>query len=171
MSAIYRVRQFVRAAGAWLRAEDVEALRAYLSPPALALFRAMPRYDRRHGVEVLRTLQAGGQTDPDLLAAALLHDLGKTAGDRGRLRLWHRVAVVLMRGLRPGLLDAVAQDRPGSWRYPFFVQRRHAAIGAEQARRAGCSPRTVDLILYHEDPLRHRDDPLLAALQAADSLN
>jgi putative nucleotidyltransferase with HDIG domain len=171
MSAIYRIRQFVRAAGAWVRAEDLEEVRSYLSPSAMSLFKAMPRYDRRHGIDVLHTLQVWGYEDPDLLAAALLHDVGKTADGEGRLRLWHRVAVVLMRRLWPGLLGAIGQDRPGSWRYPYSVQQRHAAIGAKEASKAGCPASVVDLILHHEDQPQETDEPLLAALRAADSVN
>jgi hypothetical protein len=185
VAAVYRVRQFVRAAGAWLRPQATgDALAArYLSPEALELFRAMPRYDRQHALSVLQTLQDRGHTQPDLLAAALLHDVGKagaagkvkdganTPKGSGGLRLWHRVAVVLMRAFRPGLLERIGEDRPGSWRRPFFVQQHHAAIGAELAQQAGCSTATVKLIRYHEDPPGQVEDPLLKALQAADGVN
>jgi hypothetical protein len=171
MSAIYRVRQFVRAAGAWVRPKDTDAARRYLPSPALDLFQTMPRYDRQHALNVFRSLQQRGHGEPDLLAAALLHDMGKTAYPAGGVRLWHRVAVVLMRTFWPGLLERIGQDRPGSWRQPFFVQQHHAAIGAELARQAGCSPRTAELIHHHEDPTGLADDPWLAALQAADGAN
>ncbi len=150
----------------------------------------MPRYDRRHGLNVLRTLQERGHTDPDLLAAALLHDAGKTGrGEKGGvLRLWHRVAVVLMRALWPSLLERLGGPMPpgshgshscGHWQQPFFVQKHHAAIGAELAHQAGCSSGTVALIRRHEDPPGQAEDssdllsadPLLAALQAADGVN
>jgi putative nucleotidyltransferase with HDIG domain len=171
MSALYRVRQFVQAAGAWIRPEDVEEVRRHLSLAALNLFLAMPRYDRQHGRNVLHTLQEQGHADPDLLAAALLHDVGKTARQAGRLRLWHRVAVVLMRAFWPALLETIRQDNPGGWRQAFFVQEQHAAIGAELARQAGCSARTAELIRRHEEQLVPTDDPLLVALQAADNRN
>jgi hypothetical protein len=171
MPAIYRIRQFVRAAGSWVKPEDTAEARRHLPPAALALFEVMPRYDREHGRNVLRTLQEWGYTDPDLMAAALLHDAGKTAVPGSRLRLWHRVAAVLMDAFRPGLRASVGQDRPGSWRYSFFVHQHHPAISAELARQSGCSPRTVDLIRRHEEPVAEAEDSLLAALQAADNVN
>jgi hypothetical protein len=179
VSAIYRVQQFVRAAGAWIRAEDVEEawLKRYLEPAAVDLFRAMPRYDQQHALNVVRTLQGQGQTEPDLLAAALLHDVGKSVSQVTPLHLWHRVASVLIRAFSPGLLERLGQDRLGSWRWPFFVQQHHAALGAELAQQAGCSPVTVELIRRHEDPpaatgdAGQSGDPLLAALLAADSVN
>lgn len=178
MSAVYRVRQFARAAGAWIWPDRVVRDPAsqrlpdrYLPPAGLDLFQAMPRYDRAHALAVSDTLRRAGYTDPDLLAAALLHDAGKTVHPKGRLRLWHRVAAVLVRAWQPELLEQVGQDRPGSWRRAFFVQAHHAELSAELARQAGCSPRTVALIRHHEDPVEASKDPLLAALQAADSRN
>jgi hypothetical protein len=178
MSAVYRVRQFARAAGAWLRLgaegreqSDSPALDRYLPAAGVALFRLMPAYDRAHARAVFDSLRQAGHVEPDLLAAALLHDAGKTAHPRGRLSLWHRVAAVLLRAWRPELLARVGQEGAGGWRRPFFVQAYHAELSAELARQAGCSDRTVALIGHHEDAPGAEDDPLLAALQAADSQN
>jgi len=174
----YRVRQFAQAVGAWFQTEEADdgTMAGYLPPGAVILFRAMPRHDRRHALRVLHVLQARGRVEPDLLAAALLHDIGKSgqqSGIRrraGRVRLWHRVAAVLMRAAWPSLLERIGQDsRPGSWRHPFYVQMHHAAIGASLAEQTGCSPQTVDLIRRHEDRAAAGDDPLLAALQGADN--
>jgi hypothetical protein len=171
MSATYRIRQFLRAAGAWFRPEDSDCVRRYLPGAAADLFWGMPRYDRQHAYKVLHTLQGEGHSDPDLLAAALLHDVGKTAQPSAASRLAHRVAVVVLQAIQPHLLEQIGQDRPGSWRRPFYTQRYHAIISADLARGANCSARTVELIRHHEDPSAAVDDPDLAALQAADSAN
>ena len=181
MSAVYRARQFVRAARAciWPDPDEESIAAPHLTSEGLALFRAMPSYDRRHAMDVFVTLREAGHADTDLLAAALLHDVGKTVGQSSRkaagrdpaLRLWHRVAVVLMRAVTPRLLNGVAEDEPGSWRQAFHVQQHHAAIGADLAQEAGCSLRTVALIRHHEDPAGEMVDPLLLALQSADAAN
>lgn len=173
MSALYRVRQFVRAVDSWIRSDDGDAAVAarYLPPEAVKLFQAMSRYDRRHVLKVVQALERQGHTDRDLLAAALLHDAGKTVTQEGRVRLWHRVAVVLMHVSWPNLLERLAKGGRQGWRRPFYVQLTHAAIGAEAAEQAGCSEVTVDLIRRHEDAPGQMCDPLLAALQAADSEN
>lgn len=173
--AAYRVRQFGRAVGAWFRpapSGGQELARHYLPPRAAALYAAMPRYDRRHAAAVARALVARGYREPELIAAALIHDVAKSAGGPGRLRLWHRVAVVLLRAARPGLLLRLGRDgRPGSRRAPFYVQLHHAEIGARLAEQAGCGPRTAELIRRHEDRAAAGDDAQLAALQAADDEN
>ena len=173
MSALYRVRQFVRASAAWFRSGegDVAFAARYLPPPGVELFQAMPRYDQQHAMNVCHTLERQGHAARDLFAAALLHDAGKSAISGARLRLWHRVAVVLIRVFWPSLLVRLARDEQGSWRRPFYVQVHHAAIGADAARHAGCSEIAVGLIRCHEDPPDLAFEPLLAALQAADSEN
>ena len=78
-----------------------------LLPTAAArVFDGMPRADQRHALEVVARLRSTGQADPDLLAAALLHDAGKG----NRLRLWHRVVAVLVEAFAPGRMDALASS-------------------------------------------------------------
>jgi len=177
VSALYRVRQFAQAAAAIVRPRpgDEELARRHLSPAALALFRTMPRYDRRHALAVARSLARDGVDNPHLMAAALLHDAGKTCGVGGRVRLLHRVLIVVGHAWAPRALEWAGRDpAPGErvprWRQPFVTQQRHAALGAELALAAGCSAETASLIRRHEDDGRD-EDPLLAALQAADSAN
>lgn len=173
MAAVYRVRQFMRAAGAWLRPPGIEEewLARWLPARAADLFLAVPRYDQQHALRVFHVLREQGHSDPDLMAAALLHDVGKTVPRSGSLRLWHRVAVVLMRAVEPDLVRQVGHKATKGWRRPFYVQQHHAALSARLAREAGCSARTAELIGRHEDPPALTDDPLLAALKAADSTN
>jgi hypothetical protein len=137
----------------------------------MGLFRAMPGHDRQHALNVVRALQQRGHDEPDLLAAALLHDVGKAVPRGGRVRIGHRVAVVLMHAFWPALLERLAREDAVGWRRPFYVQQHHAAISAQLAQEAGCSPVTVDLIRHHEDAPGPADDSLLAALQAADGTN
>jgi len=177
MSALYRVRQFANAAAAIVRPNrlDEEMAASYLSPAALELFRTMPRYDRRHALAVAQSLVQEGYNNPHLIAAALLHDAGKTYSRQGRVTLWHRVMVVLGRAFAPALLEWLGRApasgaRIPRWRQPFHTQQHHAALGAAIALQAGCSPDTADLIRRHES-CAEGDDPLLFALQAADSAN
>lgn len=177
----YRVQQFLAALS--LRGPVEEAvLRAYLSPAQVKQFRLMPASEQRHAFAVLHTLQREGHSEAALAQAALLHDVGKILpyigqGEvGGRIRLWHRVAAVLLEAIHPTLLRRVALNEPGSWRYPFFILLHHASYGAEIAAAAGTDPLAVALIRWHdtapeESGLDLRGQALLSALRAADEQN
>ena len=142
---------------------------SYIGAALLALFSSMPRAEQHHGVHICRVLGQQGFDDRDLLAAALLHDVGKTVAP---LRLWERVSVVLVERFAPRLAAEWA-DIPAGGTVPvgvrrgLVVSRHHPAWGADLAAQAGASPRTVAWIRQHHDPVVERD-PLLMALQDAD---
>jgi putative nucleotidyltransferase with HDIG domain len=173
MSARYRAWQFFRAASVWVGFTPVQdhLAASHLPADALQLFLEMPRHDRHHALSVLQTLQGDGLREPDLMAAALLHDVGKSASVGGRVRVWHRVVFVLVQRLRPSLMEHATKHEHQSWRRPFHVQVHHAEVGAKLARSVGCSESTVDLILRHEEPPSENEGPLLRALRAADGKN
>jgi len=156
-----RVGQVVGHLTARVDPAEVARARHLLPEGAWQLFAAMPVADRRHALDVAGRLVADGQPDPDLLAAAMLHDAAKGP----RLRLWHRVAGVLLEAIVPRALArlAVADDR--SWRYPFHLYLHHAELSAGAAQRAGCNERTVAFIRGAAPKV---DAPLAVALRRAD---
>lgn len=139
---MHRVNQFVAHVRARVDAGEVAQAHRWLPGDAAGLFDGMPVADRRHGLDVSARLLAAGHDDPDLQAAALLHDAAKGH----RMRLWHRVAGVILEALAPGLLRRLASDDATSWRYPFHLYLHHAELSAELVRRVGCSARTAAFI-------------------------
>jgi len=169
---LYRVRQFLGSLWLHITPDEQSELGRWLPLQAVALFRQMTPRDQRHSLNVLQRVQQVAPDQPDLLAAALLHDAAKTAHPGRRVRLHHRVLVVLLNALRPGWVQRIARDEPGSWRYPFYLHLRHPELGARLAEQAGCSALTVELIRRHQEKLTHASrnetERLLALLQAAD---
>ena len=177
--ALYRSRQFFQALSAGLTPltpEERSAAGEYLPEAARHLFDAMPPADQRHSLKVLAALHDAGTDHPALLQAALLHDCAKREGG---VRLWHRVALVLLKAFWPALAARwAAEPAPAraDWRYPMWAHLHHPERGAELAAAAGCDPLAVALIRRHQEPsTAHAGDPsldgLLAALQAADDDN
>jgi len=169
MSAAYRFNQGMRALAARLQPVQDDEARAMLDPPLYELYRRMRRAERQHSLRVLRALGRAGYDEPDLLAAALLHDVGKT---RARFSLPEKVIVVLVKAARPDLYRRWGSGPADGWRQPFAVSVQHPSWGADLVAAAGGSPRTVELIRRHADPVRPpfrgETDRLLAALQAVD---
>lgn len=161
MTVQRRVAQFVDHVTARVRPEEEAFVRRVLPGPAARLFERMPVADRRHGLDVAAKLVEAGHDDPDLLAAALLHDAGK--GDR--MRLWHRVAGVLLEAIAPRALTRVASPDPSSWRHAFHLYLHHERISADLALGAGCTPRAAGFI---RGTAVDDDMQLLRALKVAD---
>jgi hypothetical protein len=158
---VHRVGQFIGHLTARVDPGEEARARRLLPETAWSLFAAMPTADRRHALDVAGRLLAAGQTDADLLAAAMLHDAAKGH----RMRLWHRVAGVLLAAVAPRALARLASPDERSWRYPFHLYLHHPALSAEAAVRAGCALRTADLIRGTTQP---SDAQLLVALRRAD---
>jgi hypothetical protein len=155
----------VRQTGAHLRARvdptERAALASWLNPAELALFDRMHVADRRHGLDVVRSLRADGVGERDVLVAGLLHDAGK-----GATGIIPRVVHSLGQAYG-GWVVAVARLVPGI-AAPLERLRVHAETSAELARAAGCADRTVELIRWQDAP---RDPEYGERLRLADEAN
>jgi putative nucleotidyltransferase with HDIG domain len=154
--ALYRSRQVLNALRPRIEESEVEFARGLLSETELRLFLAMELRDQRHALEVARRLRLGTD-DRSLLVAALLHDCGK-----GSVPIWLRVLNVTS----PEAVSRIAANGTG-WRASAYRLRRHAEIGAEMAREAGCSEMTVRLIHGHIEPEEAWQHALLVAADDA----
>ena len=161
-SALYRSRQFFRSVGASLSAEDRAEVAQRLNAEQQRLFYAMTARDQRHCLDVFHALQRDGHDDPDLLLAALLHDVGK-----GPVRLWHRVAYVLIRALSPRLLRRLASESGSGWRQALASFSDHSRRGAVLVEATGAPEAVVALVRLHSGD-EMADDPRVALLRAAD---
>ena len=124
--------------------------RSLLMPGELELWIRMPNPDRRHAVGVARRVREllGDRADRPVLAAALLHDVGKTAD---RLRTPARVAATLVWLVLPDDRAHRWADRPGV-RGKLGRYHLHPDIGADLLKGAGSAPLTVDWTAQHHWP-------------------
>ena len=155
------VRRFFRGFRGTLTPDEERDARALLTPAELRCFRALQSREQRHAIDVLRHLQATGEPSPDLLAAALLHNVGK-----GRVRLYERVAYALLAMFAPRLLDRVAAPDGRGFRLAMAAQRDHPARGAEALAAIGVRPRVLALVRAHHDASPGGDAELAALIDA-----
>lgn len=170
MSAWYRLRQFWQAAEAELGLWRPPEIGLELNEAERALFSAMSRTDQRHALAVWQYLQDHGPTDPILLKAALLHDVGKA---NTSITLWHRGAAVLLKGLGPKVRQK-AVGHPNKWSHALYENARHPERGAQLLRAAGMAESVVKLVYHHHACLKDIREPELrrrvARLQKADNV-
>jgi hypothetical protein len=126
----------------------------WLSGPALALFWAQAPSDRRHGLDCARLVTAASPGRPDLVRAALLHDIGKRRAGLG----------IIGRALASGLqmLHLPVRGRLASY-------LAHGPSGAEEVEGLGLEPVVAAYTRHHHQgrpPVIPADD--WAVLSAAD---
>lgn len=149
-----------------LPADGVSASHRTLGPTVAAAFWTQPRPDIAHALRVHRRLWEDGVRDRDLLAAALLHDIGKSDA-RSRARLHHRIAWVVLQRLAPSRLRRQITAAAAGPARGLYLVAYHPELGAKRAHALGCSPRTYELIARHEE--RSSADADLRRLAVADA--
>lgn len=166
---LWQVRQQLGSSAPLSLAEDAQVA-CWLSPSAFALFKTMSPADQQHSLRVCQSLQLHGCQDADMLAAALLHDVGKA---QGRVPFWTRPAIVLGKAFAPDLLkhfavapSALPPKGVPRWRRSLSYAWWHAEVGAELAAAAGLSEQAVLYIRTH-----HQPDGPAAALHAVDKVS
>jgi hypothetical protein len=139
-----------------LTAREYEEVKLWLPTRALPLFHSMSVADQRHSLRVCLGLRERGCVEADMLAAALLHDVGKA---QGRVPFWTRPAIVLGKAFAPALLKKLVVplallDAPSvpRWRRALGYAWWHAEVGAELAAQAGLSERAALYIRTHHQP-------------------
>jgi hypothetical protein len=172
----YRFWQLWRALGARPLPQDIQQVQSTLSPALQGIFFRMQPGEQAHSIAVFHKLLDKGETHPDLLAAALLHDCGKS---RFPLQIWERVWIVLSKAFIPQqarMWAAAGLDEKAlrGWRRPFVVVEWHPIWGAEMASQAGATPLVIALIRRHQETLPagtqnpSQEDQFLIKLQSVD---
>jgi len=129
---------------------DREWVEGVLSDAEFGLWRRMYGPDRRHsaavGLEVQRRL--GNEATPPVLAAALLHDVGKVDADLGT---WGRVVATLsVKVAGPGMARLWIKSRGFTRRVGLYVH--HPELGADMLEIAGSDALTIAWAEQHHWP-------------------
>lgn len=123
---------------------------AHLLPAEVELWRRMSNPDRRHAVAVARAAatELGGDATRDVVAAALLHDVGKVASG---YRTPARAAATLIWAVVPDRRAEGWLERGRPWRR-LAQYRRHPELGSDLIEAAGGEPLTVRWAAEHHLP-------------------
>ncbi|GHF55378.1 putative nucleotidyltransferase with HDIG domain [Deinococcus metalli] len=123
---------------------------AQLTPGEARVYAAMDPRDREHACRVTRSLlRDHPRAAPEVVAAALLHDCGKS------LRPYHVAERVLV-GLIPNRLARVLPPIGA-----IGIRAHHPELGARLLAHAGARPRVARLVARHHHPNGDPDALLL----------
>ena len=149
------IRRFLEVASARpLSPGERAAVGSWLTPALGDIFFSQQPADQRHGYHAGASVAAAGHRAPDVVTAALMHDVGKRHagfGVAGR-----SIASVMI------LLSLPLSER-------MVIYRDHGIVAARELARAGAPPLVVDFALHHHGrrPATIAED-VWAALKAAD---
>lgn len=151
-------------------ADDTTWVLSLLSPDEARLWSQLPRSDRRHSAAVARRVQEalGPDATTPVLAAALLHDVGKL--DAG-LGVYGRVIATLSGAVvrhDPDVIRDWTRTRGFTRRVGLYLQ--HPRLGGDMLELAGSDPLTVAWTRQHHLPPEEWTVPtrIGAALKDAD---
>jgi hypothetical protein len=170
MSLKYRAVQFLRSITARISPQGRSAVEDILSPELSVLFFRMQIADQAHSLRVLHELLERGEQDADLLAATLLHDVGKI---QCKLTPFERAAIVLANHVSPELVIRLGKGPARGLLRAFSTAIQHPAWGAAMVEANGGTPRLCALIRFHQEPAAGVEESelqsLLVRLQQADN--
>ena len=149
----YRVHQFRHAIYSHIDSSEIVWALDNLPPVACSLFLKQSLSDQRHALDVAQSIMKEINTlncpnFQDLIAAALLHDCGKSIVCN---RLWHRVFIVLMQKMPQSIWSRLERSHT-IFATPLKTASQHALWGGNLAQRAGLNPLICLLIHEHHSP-------------------
>lgn len=122
----------------------------FLTPEERRVYESMDARDREHACRVARhLLRDHPESDPEVVAAALLHDCGKSVR---RYSLIERVLVGLIPNRFARLLPPVGA---------IGIRASHPELGARLLAHAGARPRVARLVARHHHPVGDPEATLL----------
>jgi len=127
-----------------LDAGDLDLVHATLWPVELECWERLGRADRAESLATARAAMAalGADADPDYVAAALLHDVGKAETRFGTLgRSWATATATL-----------VGTRRARAWRGAIGQYVNHDEVGATRLSEAGARAAAVSWARAHHRP-------------------
>lgn len=169
MSVFGRILQFVRAVTARVTVEDGRYIAAHLNAEEQKIFFAMSVPDQVHSLRTAYTIERlviedkRGIDREFLIRCALLHDVGRKAGD---LTVMGKVFVVLITTFAPDFADRL--EIKGN--HALYVYHHHAELGGQKLQRIGLFKEAKIIAKHHAPP--KPDDPIeLKLLRLADNEN
>jgi hypothetical protein len=133
-------------------ADDLRWVGEVLTPAELGLWLKLRRADQRESVQVGRRAEQelGADARPEWLAAALLHDVGKTDARFGPYR---RSVATVAGALAPSMV-AAWRESSSDFTRRVALYLDHAAVGATAIRVAGGREAVAAWAEAHHDPER-----------------
>lgn len=133
-----------------LTGSEVDAVRGWLTPELATLFFEQSHADQRHGYHAALHVVSSGHKQPEVVTAALMHDVAKRHARLGVLGRTLASLLILIRLPLPARFEAY---------------RDHGFVGAKELADRGAPDLAIEFALHH-----HGDRPEAIESEVWDAL-
>lgn len=162
-----RILQFIRAVTAKVSVDDGKYISAHLNAEEQKIFFAMSVADQAHSLRTAYTIERlviedkRGVDKEFLIRCALLHDVGRKAGD---LTIGGKIFAVLATAFAPRFAERLELNGNRA----LYVYHHHAELGAQKLQKLGLF-KEAKIIAKHHAPPNSNDPSELKLLRMADN--
>lgn len=132
-----------------LSLQDLEYINKKLNKSIKNDFLQLSNYEKKHSVLVAQAVEREIKDDPDLVLAALLHDIGKV---KHHINIIEKSILVILDYLTKGNLKKYNKNKS------INIFYNHGEIGYDILKNTGCNERILYLIKNHHNKSIKSDD-------------
>lgn len=146
---IKRIRQFLLCIFSSLGSQDLEYIDKKLDNNIKYIFLKLSKYEKKHSILVARAVEKQFKNDPDLVKAALLHDIGKT---KYHINIIQKSLLVLFDLLTKGKLKKITENKS------INIFYNHGQMGYDILKDSGYNERILFIVKNHHNKNISSDD-------------
>ncbi|MFA6942072.1 MAG: HDIG domain-containing metalloprotein [Clostridiaceae bacterium] len=146
---IKRIRQFLIYLFSSLSCQDIEYIDKKLDNNIKYVFLKLSKYEKKHSILVAQAVEKEFKNDPDLVVAALLHDIGKT---KYHINITQKSLLVVLDHLTKGKLKKITINKS------INIFYNHGQIGYDILKNSGYNNRILFIVKNHHNKNISSDD-------------
>jgi len=132
-----------------LSCQDIEYIDKKLDNNIKYVFLKLSKYEKKHSILVAQAVEKEFKNDPDLVVAALLHDIGKT---KYHINITQKSLLVVLDHLTKGKLKKITINKS------INIFYNHGQIGYDILKNSGYNNRILFIVKNHHNKNISSDD-------------
>lgn len=148
-----RIKQFLLGIFSRLNSEDLDYINGKLDNDIRGIFADLSGYEKKHSVltakAIEKYLEDNNKVDPDLVKAALLHDIGKT---RYHLNIIQKSVLVIFDYITGEKIKKYSGNKS------IHIFYNHGEIGYDILKSMGYNDRILSIVRNHHNKSKNSDD-------------
>lgn len=146
---INRIRQFFLCLFLNFNSDDMDYINEKLNNDIKPVFLKLSDYEKKHSILVAQAVEKEFMNDPDLILAALLHDIGKS---KYHINIFQKSLFVLLDYLSRGKLKKFTGNKS------IYIFYNHGEAGYDILKSNNYNNRILEIVKNHHNNDVYDDD-------------